>query len=138
MWYEVEVTCPANSQGIIDVETRIAVTHGVITHVSYRPRPGHNGLCHTRMFYHDLQIWPVDRGQDLHGDTFPIERGGYCEIFSEPYEVVLRSYNEDDTYQHTFDLGFALLPEQVAAPVNWGQVMKDIFSLLSPRRILGG
>ena len=138
MFYSVEIAVPANTTEASPVETRITVSHGVVTRAAFRPRPGHSGLCHARVFYHDHQLWPVSREEDLHGDTFPIEWPEYEELFIPPYELVVRSWNDDDTYSHTFDLDFALLPERVAAPVNWGQVMRDIVSLLTPRRIFGG
>lgn len=97
--------------------TRIAVSHGVITRVSFRPRPGHSGLCHARVFYHEHQLFPVDRNQSLHGDTFPIEWDEYEELFTEPYELVIRSWNVDETYSHTFDISFTILPQSVIQPV---------------------
>jgi len=138
MWYDVAITTAITYTEAAPLETVIRVTHGVITRVSFRPRPGHSALCHARVFYHEHQLWPVSRNEDLHGDTFPIEWDDYEEIFTAPYELLVRSWNEDDTYPHTFDLGFALLPEGIVAPTNWGKVMSDIFSLLSPRRIFGG
>ena len=116
MWYNTAIMVPKTTLVAAPVETVIRVTHGVITRVSFRPRPGHSGLCHVQVFYHEHQLWPVSRDETLHGDTFPIEWDDYEEIFTAPYELVVRAWNDDDTYAHTFDLGFALLPEAVAAP----------------------
>jgi hypothetical protein len=137
MWYDVAITTATTYTEAAPLATVIGVEHGVITRVSFRPRPGHSALCHARVYYHEHQLWPVSRDEDLHGDTFPIEWDDYEEIFTAPYELVVRAWNLG-TYEHTFDLGFALLPERVVAPVNWSQIMRDIFSLLSPRRIFGG
>lgn len=138
MWFSVAVTVPASTTAAAFKETRIPVSRGIITHVSYRPRPGHTALCHAKVFYRERQIWPVSRDEDLHGDTYPIEWPDYEEILLEPFELVIRSWNEDDTYSHTFDLSFNILPERVVAPPNWGKVMADVLTLISPRRIFGG
>ncbi len=116
MWFDTEITTPANTTEAAPVTTVIPVARGIITRVSFRPRPGHAALCHARVFYHEHQLWPVAREQSLHGDTFPVEWDDYEEILEAPFELVVRSWNEDDTYDHTFDLGFALLPEEIAAP----------------------
>ncbi len=116
MFYSLAVTVPANTTEAAPKETSVKVSHGVVTSVSFRPRPGHSGLCHVRVFYHEHQLWPVSRNEDLHGDTFPIEWNDYEEIFTPPYELMIRSWNEDDTYPHTFDLSFAILPEEVVKP----------------------
>lgn len=116
MWYDVAITVPKSTTEDTPVETVISVTHGVITRVSFRPRPGHSALCHVRVYYHEHQLWPVSREEDLHGDRDPIEWDDYEEIFTDPYELVVRAWNDDDTYPHTFDLGFALIPEEIAKP----------------------
>jgi len=138
MWYDKEITVTAGMTEANATPTVVKVTHGVITRVSFRPRPGHSALLHCKVYYHEHQLWPVSREEDLHGDKFPIEWDDYEEIFTEPYELKIVAWNEDDTYPHTFDIGWALLPERIVAPVNWGKVMSDIFSLLSPRRLFGG
>jgi hypothetical protein len=138
VFYDFAITVPKSTTEANAVTTIAKVTHGVITRVSFRPRPGHSALLHCQVSYHEHQLWPVSREEDLHGDTFPIEWDDYEELFTDPYELKIVAWNEDDTYAHTFDLGFALLPENIVAPVNWGKVMTDIFSLLSPRRLFGG
>lgn len=133
MWYDVAITVANTYTEASPLETRIKVTHGVITRVSFRPRPGHSAVCHARVYYHDLQIAPVDRNQDLHGDTFPIEWDDYLEVFTPPYEIVVRSWNLG-TYEHTFDLGFALIPEEIAAPPTGILAgLKKLFGLLGVR-----
>jgi hypothetical protein len=90
------------------------------------------------VFYHEHQLWPVSREEDLHGDAFPIEWDEYEELFTPPYELVIKAWNEDDTYSHTFDISFAILPQKVVEPPNWSQVLKDLLGYFSPRRIFGG
>jgi hypothetical protein len=138
MWFDTEISVPASTAQAGPLETRIPVSRGVITRVSFRPRPGHSGLCRCQVHYHEHQLWPVSREESLHGDTYPIEWDEYEEILTPPYELVVRSWNDDDTYEHTFDLGFALLPEEIAEPLTPAGLLKAILSMLSPSTWFGG
>lgn len=134
--YEIEVA--ASTAETSPTITKVQLSHGVITRVSFRPRPGHAALCHCRVFYHDTQIAPADRDQDLHGDTFPIEWDDFIEIFARPYELRIVAWNEDDTYSHTFDISFALLSKWEVLPYAISRALSSIVGLISPRRVRGG
>jgi len=138
MFFSNEITVPKNTAITAPVETVIPVTRGIIDKVGYRPRPGHAGLCHCRVYYHEHQIYPVSRDQDLHGDTFPIEWNDQEEIFTAPYTLVVRSWNDDDTYEHAFDISFSILDEQKTIGSVLSRAIIDLFSFLTPRRIFGG
>ncbi len=138
MFYSIEITTAITYTEAAPLETVIKVGKGVINQVKFRPRPGHSALCHARVYYHEHQIWPVSREEDLHGDSDMIEWNDYEEIFTDPFELLVRSWNDDDTYPHTFDLDFVLLPESIVAPANWSQILHDIASMFSVKRIFGG
>ena len=138
MLYSQEITVAANTTEANASETVIKVTRGVIKKIIYQPRPGHSALCHARVFYQEHQIAPVDRNTDLHGDTFPIEWEEYEELFTDPYELVIRAWNLDDTYSHTFDISFVIMLEEVAQPLDFNKLIKSILNIFSPTRIFGG
>jgi hypothetical protein len=138
MFYSYAITVTNSTTEASPKVTTAKVTHGVVTRVSFRPRPGHSGLCHAKVFYHEHQLFPTDREEDLHGDTFPIEWDEYEELFTPPFELVVKAWNEDTAYSHTFDISFAILPEKIVAPQDFGQLIKDILGYFSPRRIFGG
>ena len=135
MFYSYEITVTAALTEANASETIGKLTHGVITRVSFRPRPGHCGLCHRQVFYHEHQIAPTNRGEDLHGDEFPIEWNEFEKLDSAPYDLKIKAWNDDDAYPHTFDISFALFPEWVAIPVSIAQVIKDVLQALIPKRI---
>lgn len=147
MFYTKEITVSANTAEADADETSLPVSHGIITWISFRPRPGHVGLCHCQVFYHDIQICPFTRTEDLHGDTFPIEWNEFIEVFTEPFELRIKSWNEDDTYDHTYDISFVILPKVAVLAVSIVEAIekmlsqiRDLFSLTTVRNIftLGG
>ena len=135
MFYTRSMTVPANTAEANALEQTIDLSHGVITRVIFRPRPGHASLLHVRVFYRRHQIFPDNADDDLHGDTFPVEWEEWVEMFEKPFTLTLFAWNDDDTYPHTFDIAFAMLPKYAALPFAMARVFSDMVSLLSPRRI---
>lgn len=138
MFYSNVITVAANTAKASASETIIKMSQGVITDVSFRPRPGHVGLLHAQVFYQEHMIIPSEDDEDLHGDTFPIEWTDWIELKTKPYELKVKAWNDDDTYAHTFDISFTLLPQWVALPYAFAKAITDLFKLLSPRRIFTG
>lgn len=138
MFYSNEITVAASTTESSPSSTIVKASRGVIRKVIFQPRPGHNALLHVKVFYHEHQIAPVSRDEDLHGDTFPVEYEEYEELFIPPYELKVVAWNDDDTYAHTFDISFAILPQRVVEPPDLGRIFRDIVGLLSPRRMFGG
>ena len=138
MLYSYEITVPITNTQANPLPTECKVTHGVITKVSFRPRPGHSGLLHCQVFYHEHQLFPTNRDHDLHGDTFPIEWEEYEELFTEPYLLVVRAWNDDDTYAHTFDISFAILPQKDTLAGTISRALSDMVSFFFPRSIKVG
>lgn len=119
-------------------DTVAKLTFGVITKVSFRPRPGHAGLCHCVVLERNHKLWPVNEDDSLHGDTFPIEWEESHELAEAPYELLIRAWNLDDTYAHTFDISFAVVPKEATLSATITRALSDILRMLSPRRIFGG
>jgi len=138
MFYSKAITVAANTTKANASETIMKLTHGIITRVSFRPRPGHVGLCHCQVFYHEHQLFPTNPDDDLHGDSWPIEWNEFGELFSEPHDLKIRAWNDDDTYAHTFDISFALLPKWVAIPYAFTKAVSDILSKLNPKNLFLG
>ena len=138
MLYSYEIAVPITCTEAAPKLTTARVSAGVITRVSFRPRPGHSGLCHCRVFYHEFQVFPINRDEDLHGDTFPIEWDEHIELTTTPYDLKVMAWNDDDTYSHTFDISFVILPKWVLIPYAITEMFSKILSMLSPRRIFGG
>ena len=135
MFYSRCITVPILGAAGNPVEHTIDLSHGVITRVIFRPRPGHHSLLHCRVYHRRHQIFPDNADDDLHGDTFPIEWEEWYEMFEKPFTLTIWAQNDDDTYPHTFDIAFAVLPKFAALPYAFARAISDLFSLLSPKRM---
>lgn len=138
MLYTYTITVPKSTAKTSPVDTITKLTLGVITRVSFRPRPGHAGLCHCQVLQRNTVLWPVNPDDSLHGDTFPIEWDEHHEMTEAPYELTIRAWNLDDTYAHTFDISFAITELQFTLGAILSKALGDILRILSPRRIFGG
>jgi len=135
VFYSRSIKVLANTSEANASEETIDLSHGVISKVIFRPRPGHASLLHVRVFHRRHQIFPDNADDDLHGDTFPLEWEEWYEMFEMPFTLTILAWNDDDTYPHTFDIAFAVLPKWVALPYALARSFSDIVKLLSPKRI---
>lgn len=135
MLYSVSDTVPANTAMGAHSEIKIALMHGVITKVIFRPRPGHASLLHVKVFHRRHQIFPSSGDDDLHGDSFPIEWDEWYEIKEKPFFLEIVAWNEDDTYPHGYDLAVACIPMYAALPFVMLRLVSDLVAALSPKRI---
>lgn len=126
---------PVNTAEVNAIETVIDLSHGVITRVIFRPRPGHASLLHVRVFHRRHQIFPDNADDDLHGDTFPVQWNEWYEMFEKPFTLTIVAWNDSQNYAHTFDIAFAVMPKFVALPYALARAFSDIVHLLSPKRI---
>ena len=132
------MTVAANTSEANAVEETIDLSHGIITRVIFRPRPGHSALLHCRVFHRRHQIFPDNADDDLHGDTFPVEWEEWYEMFEKPFTLTILAWNDDDTYPHTFDIAFAVLPKMAAFPYAIAKAISNLAGILSPRRLFSG
>ena len=135
MLYSTTITVAPNTTYANAVEERIYLMHGVITKVIFRPRPGHASLLHCKVFHRRHQIFPSSGDDDLHGDTFPVEWEEWYEVPEKPFYLEIVSWNDDDTYSHTFDVYVAILPRKAIVALAIVDAIKSLFSTLSPKRI---
>lgn len=132
MFYSKSITIPPNTPEANAVETSVALSHGIVTKVIFRPRPGHAALLHCKVFHRRHQIFPSSGDDDLHGDTFPVEWEEWYEVPEKPFYLEIRAWNDDDTYPHTFDIAFAVLPQWVALPYAIMKAIRDLIDYLWP------
>ena len=135
MLYGGEVTVPKSTTKDNAVETTFELTHGVITRVLFYPRPGHASLCHAQVFHWEHQIFPIDPEQDLHGDSSPIIWEEWYELFYAPFELKVKAWNDDDTYPHTFDIYFDVLPQEAILTFAVAKMLASLAGLMYPREV---
>lgn len=135
MLYSKSITVAANTTEANAVEERIYLMHGVITKVIFRPRPGHASLLHVKVFHRRHQVFPSTGDDDLHGDTFPVQWEDWYEVTEKPFYLEIVAWNDDDTYPHTFDIAFAVIPRWATVPFALAKTISEIVSALAPKRI---
>jgi len=138
MLFQASLTIPANTSEASPIIATLKIAHGIITKFMIRPRPGHAGLAHLAILHHEHQIAPSVLNMDLHGDSYPIDWEDYYESYQPPYELILKGWNDDDTYPHTFDVFVAILPRKAILALAVVDTLRGVFGMLSPRRILMG
>ena len=138
MLFESSITIPKNTTSSAATGVVMLIAHGIITKIMVRPRPGHAALAHCVILHHEHQIAPSTENMDFAGDTFPIDWEEYYESYQPPYELKIKGWNDDDTYEHTFDIFVAILPRKALAAPSLVDAVKGILGMLSPRRIFTG
>lgn len=135
MLFKKTITIPANTTEASPTIETLEIANGVITKFMVRPRAGHHGLAHLVILHREHQIAPSTEGMNIHGDAFPIDWEEYYESYQPPYELYLRGWNEDDTYEHSFDVYVAILPRKAILAFAVADAIQNVFSLLTPKSI---
>ena len=138
MLFKASITIPKNTLKVSPTTVLMPIAHGIITKLMVRPRPGHAALAHLVILHHEHQIAPSIQDMDFAGDTFPIDWEEYYESYQPAYELKLKGWNDDDTYEHTFDVFVAVLPRKAIIATAISDVIKDLFSLNTIKRIFTG
>jgi hypothetical protein len=138
MFYSTSINIPASTAKTSPVRVDLRLTHGVVTKVIVTPRPGHKALAHLTIHRGGFQLWPTNPDGDFHGDTDPISWEEHYELNDHPYSVHLLGWNEDDTYQHTFDVQIAVIPQWASYPYIMSRFLGQLVGILSPQMIYGG
>jgi len=135
VFYSKTMCIPPNTLPDAPIEETIALSHGVITKVIFRPRPGHASLLHVKVFHGRHQIFPSSGDDDLHGDFFPLEWPEWYEINQKPFFLTISAWNDSQRYAHTFDFAVNQIPKYAALPFAFMKALSDFATMLSPKRI---
>ena len=138
MLFEASITIPKETPSTAPEEKILRIAHGIISKIMVRPRPGHAALAHCVILHHEHQIAPSTENMDFAGDAFPIDWEEYYEVYQPPYELKIKGWNEDDTYEHTFDIFVAVLPRKGIIATAVVDSIRDLFSLNTIKRIFTG
>ncbi|MBU2060163.1 MAG: hypothetical protein KKB38_20830 [Gammaproteobacteria bacterium] len=138
MLFEASITIAKSTTKESPTYVTLKIAHGIISKIMVRPRPGHAALAHLVILHHEHQIAPSTEDMDLSGDSHPIDWEEYYESYQPPYELKLKGWNDDDTYEHAFDVFVAILPRKAILALAIVDAIKSVFGLLSPKRIFTG
>jgi hypothetical protein len=109
MYYQSTISTPANTSSDTPLITTLQLARGLIVKIIVAFPPGPAGLCHVQIKDKGWQIAPWSIGEDLAWDNFVFEMTPKYEMISEPYEVTILSWNDDDSYEHKVFVGFEMV-----------------------------
>jgi len=113
-----EFTVPKSTKEDDPAELMMPLSYGIITKVQIVVLQGHAGLAHLKVFYHESQLYPLNRDGNYHGDNANIEFEEYQPILVAPYELKAKGWNTDDRYPHSFLCSFTVLrPEELGMEI---------------------
>ncbi|GAI06644.1 unnamed protein product [marine sediment metagenome] len=116
MYYDFSFEIPPYTAKSRPEEQVVKLTHGVIHRVEVGFPPGCAGLAHLQIKRGLHQVWPTNPQGSFNTDGYVIPINEYYEFFTEPYILTLVGWNLDDTFPHTLDVRFGILPEKVLMP----------------------
>lgn len=116
MIYSASITTPANTAEADAELTRIKVTNGVIHEIGIFFPAGCAGLVYCQIFEGGHQFVPSTEGQFLRGDSILIDSKEFYEITGAPRFVTIKTWNLDDTYDHTIEIYIKQLPKLILLP----------------------
>lgn len=118
MFFEYDITYPPNTLPEYEQVNVLRLTRGVIKRIDIVFPRGCAALVGVRIFRGSFQVVPLNYGDyiETDGETVVVETA--IDLSVNPYEIEVRGYNVDDTYQHTirFRITMALPEEEFSIP----------------------
>ena len=110
MFFQCEVLTPANTPASSPIVTRLAVYPGVTRQVWVGFPRGCFALAHLQVWRWGWQLWPWTPQQSFHWDNYVYTFEDRYPILNEPLELVVKTWNLDDSYDHTLTFACTVEP----------------------------
>lgn len=108
MYYKWEKSIPANTLEADAIEECLQLTKGTIKEIHLGFPPGPGGLVHLQVRDKGWQIVPWTPLQSVAWDDHVFVLPCDYDLDEEPYDLTIRAWNLDDTYDHTVFVGVVL------------------------------
>lgn len=109
MFYEFHITTPRNTLESNPQLTELTLDLGVVTFVEMQFPRGCVGLLHAQVYNELHQVWPANPDGDIASEDARLAWTEEYELFTPAKRLIVRTWNEDDSYSHTLYLRIALL-----------------------------
>lgn len=121
MIYTKIITTPANTTENAPLETVLDLCIGIVHQVDIFFPPGAQGLHRLRVTRGVNAVIPTNAEGYIAGEDERISHKEYIDVDDEPKRLVVRSWNLDDTYEHTVMLRVGVLRKAIIAPwlITW-------------------
>lgn len=101
MFFQAEIEVPPLTLPSAPIVTRLAIYPGVTTQEWVGFPRGCYGLAHMQIWHWGYQLWPWTPQTSFHWDDYMFTFFDRFPITEEPLELVIKTWNLDDTYPHT-------------------------------------
>ena len=115
MFFDYSVTIPFSTTQAAWLEQDLKLSAGVIHHVEVGFPWGCAGLVYVTLWHMDHQLWPLNPGGAFNSDDEVIAWDDRFELTSPYNWLRARLWNLDDTFDHTIELRFGILPAEEIA-----------------------
>lgn len=118
MLYSKQITLTAGKTEATATKSYFQVNKGVISNVWVTFPAGCAGLVKLRIYSEGHPFLPVNIDNYLRGDNITFQFPVMFEILEEPMLLTVEAWNEDETYAHTVDVLFLILPKALVLPTG--------------------
>jgi len=101
MIYSPSITTDAATVEGSKADVTLKLTSGLIWLFEVDFPPGCCGLLHVQIFDGLYQVLPSSMGEALHSDSVTVKFDDLYWKQAAPFELTIRTWNEDDTWPHT-------------------------------------
>lgn len=127
------VSTPANTSQSAPQEIELTLALGIIHRVDVGFPPGSNGLLHVTIDRDGRQLYPSNPQGNWAWDDLTQQFPDWFDLTVEPFAVVARTWNDDDSFAHEVTLQFLILPREILLPPR-----EDAGLIQRLGRIVGG
>lgn len=124
MYYQATITIPANTPEASPIITTLTLTQGVVVRLRVGFPPGCCGLAHVVIREKGWQIVPWSLDESLHWDAYVFEFTPRYPMTSDPYDLVIYTWNLDDSYEHTIFVGAEVEGEELGIAQRIGEILQ--------------
>ena len=110
MLFQAEILVPANTLAANPLITRLGVTSGISKRIWAGFPKGCYGLAHMQIWHWGWQVWPWTPRTSFHWNDHIFSFEDRYPITEEPLELVIKTWNRDDSYDHTLTFMVTIEP----------------------------
>lgn len=108
MIYSATITTTHGATELTATETKLIINKGLIWMIEVEYPWGCCGFVHVQIFDCNYQLFPATPGEYLKGDGILAKYDDLYFKGSAPYELIIKTWNEDETYDHTIQVRIGL------------------------------
>lgn len=113
MFYEFDLTIPANTLASSPVESDAIMASGIINQVEVQLPSGLRGLVFTVAWRGQHQLWPSNPDGNIKGNDARIVWGEDYDLTEPPHMITLRGWSPDTSFPHVVTWRFQVTPAPV-------------------------